>query len=1533
VITSSSTALIQEICSGTALSFLPTSSIGGTTFSWTSSVIGSLTGVSASGSGTITDTPVNSSNTNAVIIYSITPVISGCFGDPVNFVVTVRPVPTASALPQIICSGQSTSIGITNPNAVSGTTFTWTAASTNVTGALPGSGNAISQVLTSSDGLTDGTVIYTITPSVNGCPGPPFPVQVTVKPVPVMTNSVVSLSQLICSEEALNFIPTSTIPGTTFSWTSSITGTINSGSVSASGTGPITDLPENTGNVSGTVSYRITPNFNGCDGLPVDLIVTVRPLPSATASNVVICSGSTAIVNILPTPQNVAGTTFSWTASSSANVVGASDGNGSAISHTLSTTDALVGTVTYTIIPTAGGCDGPPTLVTVTVNPIATVNAGVDFAVCEPLTIPITGTIGGSATNATWSIISGSGTITPTTVSGTTASATYTVNPSDIAGTVTFRLSTNDPDVGGPCAIVTDDVIVSVNRQADLTLPADYIVCEPGSINLSGVLSGSATSGLWSIVNGTGSLSATSVTGSNATANYSVPASDVNTTLRFELTTNDPDGPGPCVAVSDQIDIVVNESAKINAGADMEVCEDQVINLAATASGGTTSVLWSGGAGSFSPNNDVNSTYTLAPADIAAGGITFTITTNDPDALGPCTIATDQVFVKVNQLPTVFLSGLESVYAENSGTDNLDGFPLGGVFTGPGILAGTNTFDPANAGYGVITIRYTYTDPVTSCTDFVEKTTIVNAITTIDFYVKEDNRPDVNGFPQICANQGLLTLVGVPPVSDGLAPGTTFTGLSPEIASRLSFDGTDWRLDTDGLLAGTYQLQYTFVNQVNATSTLVKDLIVFSAPVAVIELENTCLQDVVTFLEGSNIPNNGSGGTIVNWRYGEGSNDSNGAVAEPQYEYQQPGIKNISLAVTTDQGCTNEAFKNIVIGVPPIADFNWTSYCLGDDTQFTDVSSSAFGNINSYSWNFGDGATATVENPVYEYGAFGVYDVTLTIGTDAGCSSDTTKRVFIQDLMSPTRDAAYFIDFENGKETWVEVSEDNTLLNSWVFGSPTGANISQASSGANAWWTGANAGTYFNNEASFVIGPCIDLTALKRPMIAMEYWVDAQEGFDGAVVQYSTNGGDTWQTIGDAEGAGINWYNSRNISGEPGGQSNFGWSASSLEWKDGRYNLDQIPMALRDVVIFRIAFGSNDDNPSDKILNGFAFDDIYIGEKTRNVLVEHFTNASSSVSNQANVYLDGLYNAQILAKDSSDFFTVQYHMATPGPDPLNADNPADPNARARLYGISQPPTTIMDGIQSDYFNGFTASINDEELDRRALEDPSFSVQIDTINASTSNTEVKLAITYTYIDAKQILDRPVILHAALIERGVNGNGNVVRKLLLGSEGTTVRRTWTAGEFELANIAYTIDVPIVDPDNLYIVAFVQELLEPPYQTRNILQSTIVKYNRKKGITIVGLPDDPVNGELRDLSIYPNPASQQINFSSTINLSRMYTWEMIDQRGVTVLSGNLNQDFSVGPQRVDISGVANGIYFIAIQTGDNAVVHRKIAVMNRN
>src|SRR5690606_4504074 len=129
---------------------------------------------------------------------------------------------------ETICEGGLTSIILSNPNSVAGTTFTWTATSDpNVTGAaddLTGDETAIAQTLGLADN-TPGTVTYTITPTSGaGCEGATVDVTVTVNPVPEFTNP--PQATVICSGDQLGFTPTSDVAGAVFTWTSATTGNI-----------------------------------------------------------------------------------------------------------------------------------------------------------------------------------------------------------------------------------------------------------------------------------------------------------------------------------------------------------------------------------------------------------------------------------------------------------------------------------------------------------------------------------------------------------------------------------------------------------------------------------------------------------------------------------------------------------------------------------------------------------------------------------------------------------------------------------------------------------------------------------------------------------------------------------------------------------------------------------------------------------------------------------------------------------------------------------------------------------------------------------------------------------------------------------------------------------------------------------------------------------------------------------------------------------------------------------------------------------
>jgi hypothetical protein len=90
-------------------------------------------------------------------------------------------------------------------------------------------------------------------------------------------------------------------------------------------------------------------------------------------------------------------------------------------------------------------------------------------------------------------------------------------------------------------------------------------------------------------------------------------------------------------------------------------------------------------------------------------------------------------------------------------------------------------------------------------------------------------------------------------------------------------------------------------------------------------------------------------------------------------------------------------------------------------------------------------------------------------------------------------------------------------------------------------------------------------------------------------------------------------------------------------------------------------------------------------------------------------------------------------------------------------------------------------------------------------------------------------------------------------------------------------------------------------------------------------------------KELIVFPNPASGvlAIGVESGSNSGATFTgysWSIVDQRGITVKQGRL-QESLVHPQQIEIDTLANGMYFILFTRGDRAVAQRKIAVMNQH
>ncbi|MGC4022931.1 MAG: PKD domain-containing protein [Cyclobacteriaceae bacterium] len=724
------------------------------------------------------------------------------------------------------------------------------------------------------------------------------------------------------------------------------------------------------------------------------------------------------------------------------------------------------------------------------------------------------------------------------------------------------------------------------------------------------------------------------------------------------------------------------------------------------------------------------------------------------------------------------------------------------------------------------------------------------------------SRLDSAGNYEVCANQGkvLINPIRRKP-SDGKANSTftKFVGIqaySGGPIAPIQVDPTNidkWYLLTDGLTSDTYEIEYDFEDPLGGKTSAFHIIHIFAQPKPKIILpDTTCVVGFVQ-LKGDTLPVQTPFPTYVNkwsWQLADAGSSQ---VQKPSVKFPTPGPKYITLTVTTNyQQCVASITDTLVIGDFPKPDFSYQDICTYDKTTFQDKTqfTSGQGTISKYDWHFGDGVSvsgapnATIVDPtnttdsVYHYPRHiypspNNYDVTMKVYTSAGCADSVTKTIFIlptQNTINVSPSSSYSQTFESNDGGWKPESLVGKQLNySWVWKVPNGKYINN---GTNSWWTGANNSSYDTLESSAINGPCFNLYTLNRPMISLDYWVNTpKSNNDGAVLQYSTDGGGTWKNVGKPL-QGINWFSPALIVSNPGGQQAglgpYGWSGpTQTRWMRGSFSLDSIPKAKRKQVRIRVAFAGditkNIDDPYG--YGGFAFDNVFVGNKTRNVLIEHFTNATLP-DRKADFYYDNLYKKQVnFRNDSSDFHDLQYHVRFPQPDVFSQTGNNDPSSRALYYGIQNVPHTIMDGLSNYQNEGANLStIDSVEIDRRALSAPQLLITnnagtvgaIDTTNISGSYSSRSISVSFKVI-ADSAINYPLLGQVVLVEDSIVVSGynqpfrNVVRKLLFGSEGIIRNDTIHKGSsrtFSKASIP--IDVSITDnSNNLYLVAFVPKL----------------------------------------------------------------------------------------------------------------------------
>jgi gliding motility-associated-like protein len=193
----------------------------------------------------------------------------------------------------------------------------------------------------------------------------------------------------------------------------------------------------------------------------------------------------------------------------------------------------------------------------------------------------------------------------------------------------------------------------------------------------------------------------------------------------------------------------------------------------------------------------------------------------------------------------------------------------------------------------------------------------------------------------------------------------------------------------------TVQLITTDVNGCTNPSA-VKPVSV-TGPTALFSVGNKggCSNSTITFNDASV-----SSGTLTKWvfNFGDGTPDQTFTAPPFTHKYASTGSYIVKLTVydNTSNNCSDTYTDSAGAFITkPVASFgaDKTVFCPGVPLQFNDSSA---GFALTYAWNFGDGGTGNIQNPLHQYsGNDSVYTVRLVVKDSVGCTDTLIRSNYI----------------------------------------------------------------------------------------------------------------------------------------------------------------------------------------------------------------------------------------------------------------------------------------------------------------------------------------------------------------------------------------------------------------------------------------------------------------------------------------------------------------------------------------------------------
>ena len=219
------------------------------------------------------------------------------------------------------------------------------------------------------------------------------------------------------------------------------------------------------------------------------------------------------------------------------------------------------------------------------------------------------------------------------------------------------------------------------------------------------------------------------------------------------------------------------------------------------------------------------------------------------------------------------------------------------------------------------------------------------------------------------------------------------------------------------IYAGTYSVTFSKDGYISQTFDITTQNMACQRLDVTLYPEGTIVPTITanptTLYEGSSVQfNNTTSGNYVSasWSF-DGGSPATSTATNPSVTYNTYGTYDATLTIVNTNGCSASTTEQITVyeAVPPVANFSAseTSISTGSSVTFTDLSTNM---PNSWSWTFegGNPATSTLQNPTVTYSEPGEYTVTLVASNAFGSDTETkTEYINVVSIIDMSSEPIY----------------------------------------------------------------------------------------------------------------------------------------------------------------------------------------------------------------------------------------------------------------------------------------------------------------------------------------------------------------------------------------------------------------------------------------------------------------------------------------------------------------------------------------------